>query len=66
MLDKEEKRKFPIVCPHCKNNVVLGDCGWLGVFDDLSQFGKSVIHCGNCKNMFLIREEDEDGPFITK
>ena len=66
MLYQEECKKFPVVCPHCRKEVEVGDFGWLEIFDDLSQFGKTVVHCPDCKRLFLIREEDEDGPFITK
>lgn len=66
MLYQEECKKFPVVCPHCRKEVEVGDFGWLEIFDDLSQFGKTVLDCPHCKRLFLIREEDEDGPFITK
>lgn len=66
MLEKEEARKFPVICPHCKTEVLITDFGWLGIFDDLDMFGKTVVCCTGCKLYFLIRDEDEDGPFITK
>ena len=65
MLEHEEKKKFRIVCPRCRNDIDVNDFAWLGIFDDLSQFGKTVMRCHHCKRWFIIREEDEDGPFIV-
>ena len=65
MLPSEEEKKFPIFCPRCDSKVDPGDFGWLGIFDDLSQFGKTVLLCPNCKKWFVIRDEGE-GPFATK
>lgn len=66
MLPKEEQMKFPVICPHCRIEVQVGDFGWLDIFDDLSQFGKTVLDCPHCKRLFMIREEDEDGPFVCR
>lgn len=65
MLDSEEKKKFPVKCPHCEYDQPLGDFSWLGIFDDLSQFGKTVLRCVRCRKWFQIREEDNTGPFVT-
>lgn len=65
MLEKEEKRKIPVKCPYCKNDQHIGDFGWLGIFDDLDMFGKTVMSCANCNRYYLIREEDDTGPFVT-
>ena len=65
MLEKEEKRKFPVKCPHCQSEQHIGDFGWLGIFDDLDQFGKTVMCCSECRKYYIIREEDIDGPFVT-
>ena len=66
MLDEEEKRKFPVKCPRCYSDVHIGDFGWLGIFDDLDMFGKTVVKCSECRKYFIIREEEEGKPFITK
>lgn len=66
MLEKEEKRKFPVKCPHCQSEQHIGDVEWLGIFDDLDLFGKTVMCCQVCDKWYLIRDEDEDGPFVTK
>ena len=66
MLESEEKKKFPIKCPYCHREPYVGDIGWLTIFDDLSMFGKTVVKCSECRKLFIIREEDEDGPFVMK
>lgn len=66
MLESEEKRKFPVICPYCNTVLHIGTIGWLEIFDNLDMFGKTVVRCSECRRYFLIREEDEDGPFITK
>lgn len=65
MLEKEERRKRPLFCPRCNEEVIIGDFAWLEIFDDLDRFGKTVLKCPHCRRYFIIREEDEDGPFIT-
>lgn len=62
----EEKRKFPVECPYCQSEQHIGTVGWLNIFDDLDMFGKTVVRCGKCLKLFLIREEDENGPFVTR
>ena len=66
MLPSEEARKFPIKCPRCEQEVTIGDFGWLSIFDDLDMFGKTVVECDKCRRLFIIREEDDSGPFVTK
>lgn len=65
MLPNEEEKKFPVKCPHCQHDQPLDDFSWLGIFDDLSQFGKTVWRCVKCRKWFVIREEDDSGPFVT-
>lgn len=62
----DEERKFKVVCPHCQSELDLSDREWLDIFDDLYEVGKSVLWCEECGLYFLIREEDDDGPFCTK
>lgn len=66
MLESKEQRKFKIICPHCKTKQHPGDFSWLGIFGDLDMFGKTVMYCTNCCKYYIIRDEDEDGPFTTK
>lgn len=66
MLKELEDRKFPVECPHCRIDLLLCDSTWLKIFDELDMYGKAVVECANCSKFFLIRDEDEDGPFITK
>lgn len=66
MLEPEEQRKFKIVCPYCKTEQHLGDFSWLKIFDNLDMFGKTVLRCANCRRYYIIRDEDDDAPFVTK
>ena len=65
MLEKEGKRKFLIICPHCQREQSLTDWSWLCIFDDLDRFGKTVVCCKDCRIWYIIRD-DGDGPFVTK
>ena len=59
-------RKIPVNCPHCGHSVPISDIGWWYIFKDLDSLGKAAIGCPSCERLFLIREEDETGPFVTK
>ena len=61
-----EKRKFPLICPHCKHEQTISNPHWLLIFDELDHVGKAVLWCVTCQMYYLIREEDDSGPFITK
>lgn len=66
MFDSFEDRKIKVVCPHCHSELDIDDYTWKFIFDDLDEFGKSVLWCEECGLYFLIREEDDDGPFCCK
>lgn len=65
MLEMEEKRKFPVTCPRCQHEQILGDYSWLEILDNLDMFGKTVVKCADCRKYYIIRDEGE-GPFVTK
>ena len=62
----DEKRMIDVICPHCHSELDIDDFTWKFIFDDLDEVGKSVVLCEKCGLYFLIREEDDDGPFCTK
>lgn len=64
MLEKEEKRKFPVTCPHCQKEQDIGDFGWLGIFDNLDRFGKTVMRCTECRDLYVISEKNDGTPFV--
>lgn len=66
MLKSEEEKKFPIICPCCETEVKYRDFYWLGIFDDLSIFGKTVVYCKHCKRLFVIRENSDGSIVIYK
>ena len=65
MLEKYEERSLLIACPRCRDKRMVIEPELTYIFDDLNKFGKAVIWCDHCCKYFLIREEDDDGPFVT-
>lgn len=58
-------RIIEVVCPRCNSELDIDDFTWKCILDDLDDVGKSVVWCEECGLYFLIREEDEDGPFCS-
>lgn len=66
MLSYTYGKKFDFFCPHCCTKVEDSIIPWNGIWDDLNEFGKAVFQCQRCGKLFIIREEDDDGPFVCK
>lgn len=51
---------YPIICPHCGENIVPEDIDYLY---DMGSVGKAVFDCPECDRYFMLRD-DGDGPYI--
>lgn len=55
-----------LICPYCGRKVEYGPIGLATLEEDLNMFGKHVVICRRgCGQAYLIRDEDETGPFIS-
>ena len=59
MLEKRREKKVSLKCPHCQHEQHIGDFSWMGIFDDLDRFDKTVMCCTNCRRWYVILEDDE-------